>query len=77
MATLAQQALDLAVTIETRINQLDQLDTKQNLSDLCSAVQLLAQNALSATPSVDSPDPTATSVDVPTTSPVSDPGAGT
>jgi hypothetical protein len=77
MSSLPQQSLDLAVGVQTRISQLDQIDTKQNISDLCSAIQLLAQNALSATPSMDNPDPSETTVDVPTTSPVSDPPSGT
>lgn len=76
MSSLAQQALDLAVNVQTRIDQQDNIDTKENLSDICSAIQLLSQNALSATPSTDTPDISATGVDVPTNSPVSDPSAG-
>lgn len=76
MSSLAQQALDLAVNVQARIENLDEIDTKQNISDIASAVQLLAQNTLSATPSTDTPDPSATTQDVATTSPVDDPAAG-
>lgn len=76
MASLPQQALDLAVTVQTRVVQLDNVDTKQNIADLCSAIQLLAQNALSATPTSDNPDVSATTTDVATTTSVSDPPAG-
>lgn len=76
MSSLAQQALDLAVTVSARIAD-DNWESKVNIADLASAVQLLAQNTLSATPSTDNPDPAAVAVDVPTTSPVSGPVPGT
>jgi hypothetical protein len=74
--SLAQQALDLAVGVNTRVEQQDDIASKENIADLASAVQLLAQNALSATPSSDTPDPSDTSVDASTTTPVDDPSAG-
>ena len=67
--SLAQQALDLAANVAVRMSLSGDAASKQNISDLQAAVQLLAQNALSATPSSETLDPGATSVDVSTTIP--------
>ena len=74
--SLAQQALDLAANVAVRLAQSGDAASKQNISDLQGAVQLLAQNALSATPSSESLDPGATNVDVPTNLPESSTAAG-
>lgn len=65
--SLAQQALDLAVGAQTRMAQGGDVATRANLSDLAVAVQLLAQNALSSSPSSESLDGGDTNVDVSTT----------
>ena len=67
--SLAQQALDLAANVAVRMSLSGDAASKQNISDLQAAVQLLAQNALSATPSSENLDSGATSVDVPTNIP--------
>lgn len=65
--SLAQQALDLAVGAQMRMTQGGDISTRSTLSDMAVAIQLLAQNALSATPVTDSLDQGDTSVDVSTT----------
>lgn len=75
MSSLAQQALDLSVTVQTRMLAGGDPFTRQNFADTLTAVQLLAQNSLSATPSTDTPDPSATTVDASTTTAAIDPGA--
>ncbi len=70
MSSLAQQALDLATTVQQRLSAGGDPVTKQNLSDIASAVQLLAENVLGGTPSTDSPDMSATQTDVSINTPV-------
>ena len=77
MSSIAQQALDLSAGVSTRIINGSDPASKSNMQDLATAIQLLAQNALSATPSTDNPDPSATLVDVSSTLAASDPQPGT
>lgn len=63
--SLAQQALDLTAGVQTRMANSGEVAGRQNISDIVVAVQLLAQNALSATPVSESLDP-GTAIDVPT-----------
>lgn len=76
MASLAQQALDLTAAVQTRVVNGGDPGSKSNVLDLATAIQLLAQNVMSATPSLDVPDAGATAVDVSPTIVASDPTSG-
>lgn len=73
MASLAQQALDLANNTIAGWTNSPQ-NERTTILNLATAVQLLAQNALSATPSIDttgSADATDVATTVPDTPPTS------
>lgn len=73
MSSIQQQALDVCSAVTSRIQNGGDPSSKENMLDLVTAVQLLAQNALGSTPSVDAPDAGATNVDVAATIPAVDP----
>lgn len=67
MASLAQQALDIAADLASSISGGTGISDKQVHAQLAAAVQLLAQSILGATPVVDALTPGAVVTDVATT----------